>query len=44
MLKSHHYVDITFDGVWMELAHTLSADSFDSVFNFVGENYSRVYR
>ena len=44
MLKSHRYVDITFDGVWMGLAHTLTADSFDSVFNFVDENYSGVYR
>lgn len=44
MLKSHQYVDISFDGVWMGLARTLTADSLDSVFNFVEENCNSVYR
>lgn len=37
MLKSYYCVDITF-GVWMGLAHTLTAESFSSVFNFVVQN------
>lgn len=44
MLKSPQHVDITFDGVWRGLAHSLSADSFSTVFNCVEENYNRVCR
>lgn len=35
MLKSHHYVDITFDGVFRGLAHSFAVDSFSSVYNCV---------